>query len=457
MANIPIVLYVLLFVVTLFAPLRWGIVGYLLLSNIDLGSLNASIGVLNAIKAMVLPVFLLWRLRAYAGHGKVISAPIAWGLLIFYAAIASTWSLFPSYAIKLIGHMIGSLVICMVLLRASKGGYLNQRTVLPVALGTLAIAAIHWRFLHNWGGEPERFTTFAGAQSFAALITALYCAVLSFKKIQWPLRLTLCTVLAASVIVNGSRIWIIGLCLSTFAALLVSKVQSWMKLVTAGAALVAVAVLLSEAGPLMELIDHSASSNRIAAALSAAYAGNSKSTGLGTFNLRHELFRRTVAAIEGGSTAEFLFGHGTCNGAIITATLSKNPDPNRALHDEWLRAIYEWGFTGLALWIWFIASLFFYAIKGAQRHDHSGYAKSLLIYLPAFALGLTGENIIAGAGNAVSVGLLMLIAFASISHRQAQRRSPARFHQSLSTQQFPRASMTAASFIDILKPTAGMV
>ncbi len=444
MDNLPIALYVFLFLVAMFAPLRWSIIGFLLLSNIDLGSLSASIGLLNTAKAMILPVFMLWRFRAYAGHGKIVSAPVAWCLLVFYVAIASSWSLYPSYALKLIGHMIGSLVICMALLRASKGGYLSQQTVLPVALGTLAIAAIHFHFLHDWGGEPERFTTFAGAQAFAALVTALYCAALSFKKIPWWLRGALCASLAGAVLINGSRLWIIGLCLSTFVAILVSGVQLWMKLVVTGVALVSSAVLLAEAGPLMQLVNQGAGSNRIAAALSAAYAGDAKSRGLGTFNLRHELFARTMEAIAGGSTGEFFFGHGTCNGAVITATLSKNPDPNRALHDEWLRAIYEWGLIGLALWLWFIAALFMFAIKGV-KNDRYGYAKPLLIYLPAFALGLTGENMIAGAGNAVTVGLLMLIAFASIAHRQAQKRSAARFQPLRTRQAFSQRFLATAS------------
>ena len=46
----------------------------------------------------------------------------------------------------------------------------------------------------------------------------------------------------------------------------------------------------------------------------------------------------------------------------------------------------------------------------------------LLIYLPAFAIGLAGENIIAGAGNDVTVGFLLLIALASVPHRSTQLR-----------------------------------
>ena len=87
--HAPLILYVILFVATVIAPLRWSIISFLLLSNIDLGSLSASIGLLNTAKAMVLPVYLLWRFRAYAGHERIRSAPVAWLLLTLYVAIAS--------------------------------------------------------------------------------------------------------------------------------------------------------------------------------------------------------------------------------------------------------------------------------------------------------------------------------------------------------------------------------
>jgi hypothetical protein len=92
-------------------------------------------------------------------------------------------------------------------------------------------------------------------------------------------------------------------------------------------------------------------------------------------------------------------------------------DPNRFFHDEWLRVIYEWGVLGMLLFVTFIGSITVFAYRGF-RNDPSGYAKPLLVFMPAFLLGLTGENIIAGAGNAVSVGFLLLIGLASVAHRQ---------------------------------------
>jgi hypothetical protein len=183
---------------------------------------------------------------------------------------------------------------------------------------------------------------------------------------------------------------------------------------------IVLAVGTIEFDTIMNFIAHKASTNRIAAAIRDAYGGNLQSSGLGTYNLRHVLFQRTIDGIASGTTTEFIFGHGTCNGYIIAASLSKTPDPNRAIHNEWLRAFYEWGVIGLTLWTAFILSLLVYAVKGA-RAEAPAYAKPLVVYLPAFVLGLTGENIIAGAGNAVSVGILVLISLSTISYRAKHR------------------------------------
>ena len=420
MASAPLYLYLLLFFLAVFAPLRWSIISFLVLSTIDLGSLSASIGLVNTAKSMVLPVYLLWRLRAYAGHGKITAAPIAWATLILYVTVASAWSFFPMYAIKLVGHMLGSLVICMVLLRASKGGYLSFQTAVPVTLGSLAIATFHWFFLHPWGGETDRFTTFMGAQSFAAFLAALYAALLVARFIGLSVRLSLCAALVLAMIFNGSRLWFLGLCLITLCAILASNLRAWIKIFALGATLISGSFIVGEFEQIMSVIVAHSRTNRIAAALTDTYQGNLQAKGLGTYKLRNQLFHRTLAGVESGSLLQILFGHGTCNGALIAATLSKDPDPNRSMHDEWLRTLYEWGITGLLLWLVFFGSLFAYAVRGVRR-DKEGFSLPLLIYLPAFAIGLSGENFIAAAGNASTVGLLMLIGLAGVSFRRGRR------------------------------------
>jgi hypothetical protein len=273
-------------------------------------------------------------------------------------------------------------------------------------------------FAPSFQGEPERFKSFSSAQSFAAFLVALYCIALCSKSIRLAIRLPLCGALAAAVIFDGSRIWMSGLVLSTLVALFVSNTAPWIKVCAAGLSAIVLALAVAEGDLALSLIAREAPSNRIAAAIIAGYRGDSKSNGLGTYRFRRELDFRALDAISSSGVKELTFGHGTSNSAELASGLAKNPDPNRIMHDEWLRVLYEWGMAGTVLWLMFFGSITLYAVQGVRKAE-AWYSKPLLVYLPAFALGLAGENIIAGAGNDVSVGFLLVIAFACESHRIA--------------------------------------
>ena len=49
--------------------------------------------------------------------------------------------------------------------------------------------------------------------------------------------------------------------------------------------------------------------------------------------------------------------------------------------------------------------------------DDLGYSKPLVAYLPALLGGLSTENILAGAGGAANLGLILLIAIAAVPYR----------------------------------------
>jgi hypothetical protein len=419
-------LYVVLFAVVVFAPLRWSLVAYLLLAAVDFPGNRDSVGILNALKGIALPSYMLWRLRGYSGHKTVIVAPVAWILLMIYAALAACWSLFPISALKLVGHMAGSFLICLVFLRASKGGFTKPWIVVPVTVGTLLIALLQYIFEPAWTGEAGRFSGFIPAQAFASFLGALFCLALFARPLQVWLRTLLCVVLGAALLLNGSRIWFIGIIISMVVAFVASNARSWAKICALGLFVVAAAITVAEREDLLEFLDRSASSNRIAAAVTAVFLGDVHSRGLGTLNFRREVSGMALQRIKESSIAELVFGHGTCNGAVITGSLFRGyaglVDPNRMVHNEWIRVLYEWGFVGFSLWCMFIGSVAAFAYSGVRR-DPQGYAKPLLSYLPGFALALAGENFLAGAGSAMSVGFLFLVGIASGSHRTAQERN----------------------------------
>ncbi len=419
---LALTLYAVLFAIAAFGPIRWSMIAYLLLSTIDFRQSGESIGMLNTAKGIILPVYLLWRLRHYAGHQKMVLAPIAWSLLVAYAAVAGFWSFSPISALKLVGHMAGSLLICLVFMRATKGGVLRPQVVLPLALGVLAIGIACTASEPNWGGNEGRFSGFTTAQAYASFLAALYALALCAGTLRVYTRLILAAMLATALIFNGSRIWTIGIVVATLVALLVSDFRPWVKIWGVGLTLILTAVLVGAADRVIAVLARYAESNRIAAAVTAAYEGDTRSAGLGTYRFRRGVDAKEIEGIAESSVPQLLFGHGTSNGALLVtgSRFRMGMDANRLMHNEWLRVMYEWGIAGLILWLLFIGSIAVYALQGLRK-QRGDYAKPLVAYLPAFLMGLTGENILAGAGSSVSVGFLLLIAFASVAHRQMKQ------------------------------------
>ena len=417
---IVVTLYIVLTLITLFAPLRWSVAAYLLLACVDFPGNRDSIGLLNAFRGFAVPIYLLWRLRKEAGHRTIVIAPVAWALLIVYAGIACFWSYFPTSAVKLVGHMTGTLLIGFVFARAAKGGYLTSKVVIPVVTGAILIAITQLLFLHDWTGEPARFDAFTPAQAFAAYLAALYCMALCGPGLATRTRLLLCSALGVSLVFNGSRIWFCGILLATLIAFIISSTRAWVKILTVGAVVLTGCLLVVIRGTALQMIHDAAPSNRIVAAAVAAYEGDINSEGLGTLRFRREVDQVGLSQIGQSTISELAFGRGTSNGALITGSLFRGyaglVDPNRMVHDEWVRVLYEWGLVGLFLWCVFWCSIVAYAFTGV-RNDSQGYAKPLMTYIPALLLGLAGENFIAGAGNAISVGFLMLLGFATLAHR----------------------------------------
>lgn len=84
-------------------------------------------------------------------------------------------------------------------------------------------------------------------------------------------------------------------------------------------------------------------------------------------------------------------------------------DANRVIHNEWLRALYEWGVAGLSLLALSLLAL----PLGVLRTSDSRWRRNapiVLAFLPAFLASLSAENVLAGAGNAVTMSLALIVA-----------------------------------------------
>ena len=85
-------------------------------------------------------------------------------------------------------------------------------------------------------------------------------------------------------------------------------------------------------------------------------------------------------------------------------------DANRTIHNEWLRAFYEWGIVGLGLIFAIAVALPGMLIQHYRRGSSRAAASAVFSFLPAFLVAFSTENVLAGAGNAVMVSLCLVIA-----------------------------------------------
>jgi hypothetical protein len=419
--------------VALAAPMRWAVAAWLVMTNLDAsgsgGPATAQVGWLNAVKAVALPGWLLLRLRRVPGRLESSLGGRAWLLLAIYAGLSALWSEFPLAGAKLAAGMAGILLAGMALERAARTGALEQGLILRFLAASLGLALFQTVFFADGSfgfagrGMPQRLTSFVSAQQFAALLAALLAWLLWVPKVRPGLRTALGLGLFAALAANGSRTWSAG----ALVILLIHTVTCRRDL--AGFLRVAAAVLLLVSVPAVRrgLAKQPAAepANRLTATASALLTGQDRADGmgLGTARFRLAMYRGVMEAMSRNTASQWIFGRGSASGGRLGLELfpyayrAESLDANRVIHNEWLRAAYEWGAIGELLWACTLGATAVFAWR--QRRRPEGAA--LLAYLPAFLLGASAENVMDGAGNAVTAGLLVLVALALAAGREESR------------------------------------
>jgi hypothetical protein len=293
----------------------------------------------------------------------------------------------------------------------------------PLILISLALGAIQ---TFGYGGaafgfdgvdQPTRFSSFIWAQQYAAFLVAFLAAILWDHGLQRAVRIPLLCLVGAAIVMNGSRTWFFGAAL----VLLVYFCLSFRRMVALlafGMGSAALGTLLAfnlsrtAADPIAD------TSNRIVATLGALTTGEdtTHNVGLADLDFRVIVYRDVIEDVRTSDPRELLFGRGTSSGGNVLLHLfpwtfrADKLDANRAIHNEWLRALYEWGIVGFALMFAVFATLVVgLAVSYRNRSAHLRPA-AILSFLPAFLLAFTTENVIAGAGSAVTMSLALTLA-----------------------------------------------
>jgi O-antigen ligase len=416
-------------------PLRWAVVTWLVMTNLDAtGSgvaAQASVGWLNAFKAVVLPAWLLVRLR---GLREVV--PRAWpgwlwlGLAV-WACVTALWTPYPLAAVKL-GAGMAAMWLGFIALRVTlERGLLNDRTIWWFLLVSIFLGLVQTigfgdgSFGYAGRGMPQRFTSFVAAQQFAALLAAMVCWALWTPWLAEAHRTAVLAALFAALAANGSRTWTLGTLIALGIYTLVKRPR-WLNL----ARVVVAIVILASVPAIRRGLTHQSPGeppNRLTATASALIKGEDRADGmgLGTARFRLRMYGGVWEAWRAGAWQQWLLGRGAGSAADVAQRLfpyayrGASLDPNRVVHNEWLRVLYELGVAGAVLWLGALGGLVRFA--WSRRADDTGMA--LLSYLPAFLLGVSAENVLDGAGNAVTTGLLLLAARAAAAAEVRETRA----------------------------------
>jgi O-antigen ligase len=420
------VIFWILLPIVLWAPPKWSVLAWLVMGNLDTtgagqGSV-ATLGWINAVKGILLPLYLWWRMRGAPSEISRTTPARLWFALMAYAAFAGLWAPFPVAAAKLVGNMLGIFLTVLVIEKTVRNGLLGSRSLVILVVSSLVLAIIQTYYFggasygFDGAGQPSRFSSFIAAQQYAAFLVAFLAVVLWQRQLRLQMRLGLSLALCFALFLNGSRTWFLGAALVGVVYLCLSfrRVVAAIAFGLATTALLALlAVNLQPTNT--TILDDSAS--RIAATLSALVNGNDTSHNIGMANLsfRLSVYEGVLTELRAATLRELFLGHGTSSGATVVMRVFPHSyhedslDPNRAIHDEWLRALYEWGIVGLTVLVGMFTALIGGVLARykdpATRHG----AIAVFSFLPAFLLAFSTENILAGAGNAITMSMAIVI------------------------------------------------
>jgi O-antigen ligase len=398
-------------------PVRYSVIAYLLLIQFDLNGAGnyslGSLGIENSLKAIVVPAFLLWRawpLDPLAPGCKTLCR--LWLSLASYAALSILWSPYPLSAVKMAGYFFAYSILFLVFTSGWRRGWFRANGLILVTWCSLLIAVVQTYFLGNEFGNPEyesRFTTFSGAATFAPFLLSLLILLLFLEKWRFATIASAAAALIGLLLAGGRSVFVgfgWAAVLGGVAALLRSGKRISLLRIARRGAIGAAAIAC-----LWLIIHEVLPENRIDEMVSAMITPGATVEEVGSLAWRLNVYQSALEALPGRGMTHLLLGSGTSSSATIVLEdkidMEDRVDPNRALHDEFLRALYEWGAPGLALLVMFIGVLLRLGWKQVREYrSKEGFA--FLAIAASLLFSFLIENVLADSSSPGGIGYTLV-------------------------------------------------
>jgi hypothetical protein len=415
-------------VVVLLAPLRWALPAYLVLGHLDLSAAAISpatqVGVENAVKVVLLPVVLALRCgRPRGNSGALIPLATMWWLLVAYAALATLWAPQRLPALKMVGYLGAYAVIFNVFLAAWRRRVLRSSGVLAALWVGLALAGVQTWVVPGWlPATEQRFTSFVPPQSFAAFLLCML-ALMLFSEHHAPSRWIHVAAAVVAILLAGSRYVLFGAAMLLLIAWGAHLART-RSLQAAGARVAGGLLGAVVAVGLLQTYLWLFPASRLAELREQDPFGWKIWERPGTWSWRAVIYRDAASDLAGRDWNELMFGSGTSSAAEYRLTRSgridaAQVDANRVLHNEFLRAAYEWGLVGLLLLGGFVVALLRQALRQVRRRPDRLRAWAALAITPALVLGLCVENLLSASATAGGLGYALVLAFSFAQPRSS--------------------------------------
>ncbi len=330
--------------------------------------------------------------------------------LVVYAAIAGCWSDYPAAALKMLMYL--SAFACVFYSYAILGRLVPQALVLLTAWFTasaLALGSLQTFVLGNpFGSRPYRFTAFGAPQPFAlGLAVLLGLTVYQARRraiAPGPAIALLAIAVLGLDLCGGRQAFVAAIALCVLGSL-PSRNETGPSLIwLPGAALLtsfALGACLQFGGPAH--VAAMLKAHPPTALLFLSEADLQASGDAGTAKARAEIFRALWTRIRASDASEIVFGHGTSSSAVVIVAGDvryrdydeSNVDPNRTAHNEFLRALFEWGLVGLVL----LCALLFALLRPACAIVRNTKSIADLVLLATAGIALVGFSLL---GNSLA-------------------------------------------------------
>lgn len=411
MLYIFLSVFIIAFAAIVVAKRKLAVFFFIVSSHFDLGAgaaiaSAAKLQYLNAAKIILFPLLLGLRLNNWRLTYKFDYLAAIWSafFVICMLSIVRTPDPFLESSIKQIGYFAAYVVVFFSLKRAWEQELITENVQKYLIFLCSAIALLQTYVLGNPFGETlhySRYVSFTSKQQFGEFLFAIGVLVLYEHRFSVWMRWSLYGIVFVQLLMNGSRTGVIaavtGLMVYVFRRSMLWAITTTLVLLSGVLSFVAFN------DEILSYIEDVGGGARVYELVAAVKDGGGVEQ-VGTLNARIQFYRATFDKITDGPVLDLLVGRGLSSSGQLARKV-EGADPNRTMHNEFLRVLYELGLVGFLIFVLGLTLLF---LRGVRYKIFSGD----LVYgfFPGFIMFLLVENIFTGSGAAGGIAFVLVLA-----------------------------------------------